>query len=134
MCKNGLAGGASEWIEKIDTVLEYRSTQKRFIDSAQLAIDTIGSHFKNVSTDWIAILKPLQWVHQCHSGIKSGSLDASAAQYLDPSKEIGFTTTELNHVKELISKREGMLSELASLLQLDLTNFTDCCDSLSIDD
>ncbi|TOP46480.1 hypothetical protein CGH14_23940, partial [Vibrio parahaemolyticus] len=47
MCKNGLAGGASEWIEKIDTVLEYRSTQKRFIDSAQLAIDTIGSHFKN---------------------------------------------------------------------------------------
>ncbi|ENT7208763.1 hypothetical protein [Vibrio parahaemolyticus] len=27
-----------------------------------------------------------------------------------------------------------MLSELASLLQLDLTNFTDCCDSLSIDD
>ncbi|WP_031792303.1 AAA domain-containing protein, partial [Vibrio parahaemolyticus] len=103
MCKNGLAGGASEWIEKIDTVLEYRSTQKRFIDSAQLAIDTIGSHFKNESTDWIAILKPLQWVHQCHSGIKSGSLDASAAQYLDPSKEIGFTTTELNHVKELIS-------------------------------
>ncbi|WP_240507712.1 MULTISPECIES: DUF3320 domain-containing protein [unclassified Vibrio] len=134
MSKNGLAGGVNEWIERIDTVLEYRSTQKRFIDSAQLAIDTIGSHFKNESTDWIAILKPLQWVHQCHSGIKSGSLDASAAQYLDPSKEIGFTTTELNHVKELISKRESMLSELASLLQLDLTNFTDCCDSLSIDD
>ncbi|MBF4248171.1 DUF3320 domain-containing protein, partial [Vibrio anguillarum] len=125
---------ANEWIEKIDAVLSYRSTQKCFIDSAQLAIETIGSHYKNDSTDWIALLKPLQWVHQCHLGIKSGLLDASVAQYLDPSKELRFTTTELNHVKDLINKREGVLNELASFLQLDLTDFSDRCDSLSIHD
>ncbi|MCJ0803582.1 DUF3320 domain-containing protein [Vibrio vulnificus] len=134
MCKYELTGGANEWIEKIDAVLSYRSTQKCFIDSAQLAIEMIGSHYKNDSTDWMALLKPLQWVHQCHVGIKSGLLDASVAQYLDPSKEVRFTTTELNHVKDLINKREGVLNELASFLQLDLTDFSDRCDSLSIHD
>ncbi|PMG64365.1 DUF3320 domain-containing protein [Vibrio lentus] len=134
MCKNGLAGGASEWIEKIDAVLEYRSTQKSFIESAQLAIDTIGSHFKNESTDWKAILKPLQWVQQCHSGIKSGTLDHSAAQYLDPSKEISFTTTELDKVNALIEKRTNVINELSSLLELDLSSFVERCDALQCEE
>ncbi|WP_139685829.1 DUF3320 domain-containing protein [Vibrio tasmaniensis] len=133
MCKSGLVGGASDWIEKIDTVLKYRSTQKHFVESAQLAIDTIGSHFKSESTDWKAILKPLQWVNQCHVGIKSGSLDSSLAQYLDPSKEIGFSTIELEQVKELISQRNEVMGQLASLLQLDLANFIVRCDSLPCD-
>ncbi|SMY31658.1 ATP-dependent RecD-like DNA helicase [Photobacterium malacitanum] len=134
MCKNGLVGGASEWIKKIDKVLEYRGIQKNFIDSAQLAIDMIGSHFKNESTDWKAILKPLQWVNKCHAGVKSGSLDTSVVHYLDPSKEITFSKVALDQVKELVSKRYDMLSECASLLQLDLANFTERCDALSCDD
>jgi very-short-patch-repair endonuclease/DNA polymerase III delta prime subunit len=134
MCKNGLVGGASEWIENIDAALEYRSTQKCFIDSAQLAIDTIGSHFKNESTDWKAMLKPLQWVQECHAGIKSGALDNSVAQYLDPSKEISFTTAELDQVKILIDKRSNLMNELALLLRLDLTTFVELSDVLPCDD
>ena len=134
MCKNGLIGGASEWIKKIDSVLEYRVIQKSFIESAQLAIDTIGSHFKNESTDWKAILKPLQWVHQCHAGVKSGLFDTSVVHYLDPLKEITFSKSELDQVKELVSKRSDVISELASLLHLDLSTFTKRCDSLLCDD
>ncbi len=127
MCKNGLIGGASEWIKNIDTLLDYRIAQKSFIESAQLTIEAIGSHFKNESTDWKSILKPLQWVHQCHSGVKSGSLDTSVMHYLDSSKEIRFSTIDLEQVNELAVKRSDVITELASLLQLDLATFTKRC-------
>ncbi len=134
MCKNGPAGGVNDWIEKIDAVLAYRSSQKYFIDSAQLAIDIIGNHFKNEHTDWKGMLKPLQWVQQCYLGIKSGVLDHSAAQYLDPSKEIAFTTAELDKVNALIEKRTKEINELASLLQLELSSFVERCDALQCDE
>lgn len=133
MCVNGIQGRASDWLENIDTVLEYKTAQKAFIDSAQLAIKTIGDNFKNESTDWKAVFAPLQWVHQCHQGLKEGQIDPQLSQYLNPSLELAVSAQQLTDLTEQLAQRDKMIAQLSSALSMDCQSFTDRLAELEID-
>jgi len=132
MCKSGLIGSAMDWVEQIDSILEYKSAQKRFVESAQLAIQTIGDNFKNDSTDWKSVLAPLKWVYQCHISLRDGSLDQGLERYLDPASIVSFSQQDLDSVEQQFVERELVLKELCALLELDSEAFTASVDVLSL--
>jgi very-short-patch-repair endonuclease len=133
MCKNGLTGSATNWVELIDSILEYKSSQKSFIESAQLAIQTIGDNFKSESTDWKSVFAPLKWVHQCHTGLKDGSFDQGLEHYLDPTNTVSFSQQDLDSIELKLSERELIIQEISVFIELDADDFANSLNDLPLD-
>ncbi|PMH46123.1 hypothetical protein BCU68_08600 [Vibrio sp. 10N.286.49.B3] len=134
MCRNGLTGSVNDWIGQIDAVIAYQSTQKRFIDSAQLLIQIIGHNFNHDNTDWKAIFAPLEWINQCYSSLKSSKFDKELERYIEPTLSIAFIKESLHSIEQKQAEKYQLLNDISALLALDVEQFQNRVDDLALDE
>ncbi|MDO6496810.1 DUF3320 domain-containing protein [Photobacterium sanguinicancri] len=134
MCKSGLTGSVNDWVQQIDSILEYKSTQRAFVESAQLAIQVIGGNFKNTNTDWKALFAPLQWINQCHHSLKNGRFDQGLERFLDPKIPVSISQNDLKNIEDKLALRTQVLQAISELLALDVDTFQSHINTLSIND
>ncbi|WP_241909651.1 DUF3320 domain-containing protein [Vibrio breoganii] len=121
--KDGLTGGVDEWLSSIDALQELKSSQKKFVDSAQAAIQVIGDNYRNDNTDWSSLLEPLQWVYQTTKSINDKEIDANVAIHFDRPDHV-VTQTDLKEINDLIAQRDSLLDQLCGSLELDWESFS----------
>ncbi|CAM3084284.1 DUF3320 domain-containing protein [Vibrio rarus] len=120
--KDGLTGNVDEWLVSIDALLQVKSNQRQFIESAQAAIQVIGDNYRKERTDWAALLEPMQWVYNATKAIEDESIDSSVARFFDTS-DVPVTTDQLASINELLEQRDSMVQGLCDDLQLDSEAF-----------
>lgn len=131
MRRSELAGSASEWVDEIDNVLNYKSQQTQFTDLAQDLITVIGEHYKNDNTDWQSMFEPLQWVYQARKGLAEDNLDTGIEKYLN-GEDAGIETSDIQALDLTLEKLTNLANKVCSLLDLHSDTFLDRIENLGL--
>ncbi|WP_158174841.1 DUF3320 domain-containing protein [Grimontia hollisae] len=132
MCRNGLSGDSGDWVNRIDELLDYKSNQSTFADSAQSVIAVIGEHYKKDQTNWSELLKPIEWVHQARSGLENDTLDPSIATHLNNNTRV-IEACSVEQLDNLAVQRAELVAQICKKLDLDEALFTEKANALGLD-
>ncbi|CAM4177669.1 DUF3320 domain-containing protein [Vibrio neonatus] len=122
--KDGLKGDVNDWLNAIDAMQDFESKQKKFVESAQVAIAVIGSHYRNSNTDWGSLLEPLQWLYQATTAINEQRIDPSVANVFD-AQQSPISQGQMDTVNEQLATHDALLDELCIALQMDVEAFAE---------
>lgn len=132
MCRDGLTGNSAEWLSQIDSLLEYKTNESAFIDTAQNVITIIGEHYKKDQTNWGELLEPLQWVYQARKGMDDASLDPSLAKHLTTEvASIDMDTIEA--LDSLVSQHDDKVQRICTMLEFSGEIFAEQTATLTLD-
>ncbi|MGR5338901.1 DUF4011 domain-containing protein [Vibrio astriarenae] len=121
--KEGLSGDVEEWLAAIDELQAYKSSQKKFIESAQAAIMVIGDNYHNDNTDWQTLLEPLQWMYRTTQAINDNKIDPQVAAHFERRDNL-ITQEDIISLNALVEQREKLLDALCGQLLLKRDVFT----------
>ncbi|OBT13373.1 hypothetical protein A9264_06815 [Vibrio sp. UCD-FRSSP16_10] len=120
---NGLSGDVDDWLASIDGILQLKSQQREFIESAQAAIKVIGDNFRHERTDWSALFSPMQWLYDTTKSIDEGEIDNGVSDYFD-SAQTPISHAQISAINSLVSQYDEVAQTLCTDLQLDEPSFT----------